>query len=112
MVRDFWTRLTAPSPALTQADERRQARLLAQLSLLSILSSLPLQWTYQLSLESRPDTSIPLKIAAVIALGLVYWISRTRYYRAGITLFIAISAFAIYGMSFSSPVQPDVESLA
>ncbi len=100
----LWDKLAAPSPAITNAEQRRQAQLLTTL-LLGILSFIfvgvaPVY--VALRSVTQPVTRAFL-IVSLLLLFLSYALSRTKYYRAAATITLTQMAVAIFGTILISP---------
>ncbi len=108
----IWDRLTEPSPAITEPEHRRNARLFSSL----VVSLTPLGYivavVQELLTSSRPlaqDPSFLIMTAALALLAVAYLLGRTRHYLYGILLAMGLAFIAIYVPSIidrGDPLNP------
>ena len=100
----LWVKLTQSHPGIQEQDQRRLATLLSALllgfialaSVLEIITVTLITWTEEY-------TGYRQTIVVVILLFLVYWLSRTRYYRVAAALMILIASGGIFWAALSEP---------
>lgn len=91
----IWQRLFEPHPSIQEVGIRRQAQLIAIISL--ILASTNLMGALASYFSTRQITAVLVLIALALFSGLGYGIARTRYYRVGgylVVWLLTASAFA------------------
>ncbi len=108
-LRTFSNWLTDPSPELTQPLERRNARLIAALFLMSIVL-LVLTRIFRTAIHV-PESAFNVNTIGInaVVMGLGYVLSRTRYYRLGINIGVIAVIIVIYIQSvyraYTEPVH-------
>jgi len=107
-VRRIWKTLTEPSPAITDAQQRRNARLLA----IVLVCVIPMMiWgglTARTGNDSGRDWISQSYLIASIALIITYGLSRTVYYRFGAALcIIAVSVILLVQTNILGTSDPD-----
>jgi putative nucleotidyltransferase with HDIG domain len=102
-LQKLWTRLVAPAPALTEPEQRRQARLLSTLLLLLMMAGALMEGLTTLLIERAGYDGYWDTIAAICLMAVVYGISRTRHIRLAWILAIFIVILAIFFIAWSQP---------
>ena len=88
--RSFWQRLVEPVATITESGERRHYRLVS-----SILLVVGLSMSFGVVMNTfviRSLTTALILAGSVFVLGVAYSLTRTRYYRLGMPLLLAVTA--------------------
>lgn len=90
----MWKRLTEAAPTIRDAEERRQATLLA--SLLLLITPLPFFYLVWRSILDGRLVPSPIAFIGIVALVLAYFLSRTRFYRLGVALAVCDMSVTLF----------------
>src|SRR5690348_7005216 len=99
----IWDRLTAPSAAIKEPDEQRQARLLSLVLFLLIplgyfvTTILPIL-TGKIGIVLQ-DPAFYVAILSTLIIILLYILSRSRHYKVAATILVGFEVFSMYSIS-------------
>lgn len=102
-------RLTMPSPRLTDPVQRRKARLLASFSAAAVFTVIVFTPPWLLLMPGF-DTAPMIALGLIVALVVVYGLSRTPCYRSGAVLLV-VSIFALVITSMLTSPYPMVQQV-
>jgi diguanylate cyclase (GGDEF)-like protein/PAS domain S-box-containing protein len=105
----IWRQVTEPLPAVTDAEQRRQSRLLATL-LLVLMAGGALSLLAQLAIIPGNALSVALLVTALILLLPAYWLARQGRYQAGAGITAATTTVACLGVIVINPADQVVYS--
>jgi PAS domain S-box-containing protein len=107
MLTQLWDALTVPAQAIASPGDRREARLLSSVLLLIIAIYLATVGLVSLPFTAPPRLAPAYVIAALIALGCAYGLSRTRYLRAAVAFTIALLLIVPFVLVVHGVSPPD-----
>ena len=99
----LWLWLIAPSPKITEPDQRRQASLLTGFLLSLMAFAIVTEIVTDFLIDWTDYTGYRQTIVSVLLLGVVYGLSRTQYLQLAATLTVMVSAFAIFLAGWGEP---------
>jgi PAS domain S-box-containing protein len=96
VLQGLWSRLTEPSPSLTDPQERRNARLLASLLALTIVILLFGRVYRTTNLVYEPPFNVATIWINIIVLTFAYVMSRTAYHRLGAIIAVTLVSAVVF----------------
>ena len=99
----LWRWFIAPSPKITELDQRRQASLLSGFLLGTILLSVVMELLTIAFIEWKNYTGYRQTIIVVICLGIIYSISRTQRVQLAAVLTVIVASAGVYFIGWSTP---------
>lgn len=103
-----WHRLTAPADSIRQSPHRQQAQLFSIMMLIWLITSFILLIVFLLSPRILPNASLGAPLAILIAILLLYALSRTRFYRLAIFAFVCLTYGLLFAIHLTHPhISPE-----
>ena len=103
LIQNFFDRLIAPSPKITEPDRRRQAALLSSFLLGTLFLSVVVELGTMAFIEWEDYTGYRQTIVIAVALGIIYGISRTHHVRLAALLTVIVASAGVYYIGLSDP---------
>ncbi|MEP7136457.1 MAG: HD domain-containing phosphohydrolase [Chloroflexota bacterium] len=103
VIDKLWRFFIAPSPKITEPDQRRQASLLSGLLIGIILLSIVSELNTIAFIEWKNYTGYRQTIIIVIFLGVIYGISRTERVQLAARLAVFVASAGVYFIGWSTP---------
>jgi putative nucleotidyltransferase with HDIG domain len=99
----LWHWFIEPSLKITEPDRRRQASLLSGFLLGTIMVAVLVEIVTIAFIQWEEYTGYRQTIMTIVALGIIYAISRTQYIRLAAVLFVIVASLAIFVSGWAEP---------
>ena len=103
IIDKLWRWFIAPSPKITEPDQRRQASLLSGFLIGTILLAIVTELLTIAFIEWKNYTGYRQTIIIVIFMGIIYGISRTQRVRVAAMLTVIVASAGVYFIGWSEP---------